>query len=145
MKYKIIEIDRRDAITLGHMPLTYRIEIKITSDKDYIELKREYFNVGYDNNEYLDNMYFNNSLDIYTNILKATFITRNFDKKYLEQKEKELIAYFYDEISNHQNILILHINDQINIMNKKIKKLEETKKCDIFLKIFRENKLKSLK
>jgi hypothetical protein len=143
MKYQIVEIDDREKYSTppSSSPLTYRIALKL--EDLFITVKREYFYYGYNTGENIDGFYFDNEVawtDSNT-ITRATFLTRNFDPKYLKQKEKELIELFYSKlVKSEEHIEKKFIEDTIKY-KKNLKKYQNYQTCDLFLKYKRKIKL----
>jgi hypothetical protein len=150
MNYKIVEIDVRDDLSKNtinfSVPLTYRIAIKIEGNAE-LTLSREYFYYGYNDGEKIDGFYFNSELSWSTTlaITRATFLTRNFDSKYLKQKEQELIELFYNKLIKSENKLKIELYNQNKILGERIEEYQELQKNNLFIKIIRKQKLESLK
>lgn len=147
MKFKIDEIDKRNDVYYSTLstPLTYRIAIKLCENE--IILTREYFYVGYNDGESIDNFYFDNEVgwNNGTEITRCTFITRNFNEEYLKEKEEELIEIFFHKISKSINSFENKKLDAIKKYDKLKKKYEQYQNCDLFLKFQRKQKLKQIK
>lgn len=144
MKFRIEEIDRRNTEYIYSAPLTYRIAIKLYDNE--IVLTREYFYYGYNDGETIDNFYFDNEVgwNNGTEITRCTFITRNFDEKYLKEKEELLIETFYEKISKSINSFQNKKLDAIKKYDRLKEKYKQYQNCDLFLKYQRKQKLKQL-
>jgi len=140
MKYRIIEIDRSDSdksLKSFATPLTYRISI--TLENNEVVLMREYFYVGYNDGEKIDDFYYDDN-----HISRITFLTRNFDDDYLKEKEKEVIKIFYYKlIESEKSVKQEKINTNIHFDNK-IKRYQKFQKCGLFTKLKRKEKLKKI-
>lgn len=139
MKYRIVEIDKseedKNNFCTDATPLTYRVSISLENNE--IILQREFFYVGYNSGEQIDDFYIN---DI-THVIRMTYLTRNFDKKHLEEKEKMLIKKFYYELINTEKELKKELKESVKYFNKKIKRYQKYQECDLFTKIKRKEKL----
>ena len=145
MNFRIEEIDKRNTENIySSTPLTYRIAIKLYDNE--IVLTREYFYYGYNDGEIIDNFYFNNEVgwNNGTEITRCTFITRNFDEKYLKEKEELLIETFYEKISKSINSFQNKKLDAIKKYDRLKEKYKQYQNCDLFLKYQRKQKLKQL-
>lgn len=142
MKFNIEE--SRDTDSFKNMPISYRVSLKII--KNTVVLKREYFRVGFNSGEQYDNFYFDNEWSGKQNepLERCTFITKRIDdKKYLMEKEKDLIKLFYEKCTKSRDLLknqliqkTKNLNDSINNYNDILDYFEYTQ---------RDKKLKKIK
>jgi len=148
MKFRIQEIDLREkdkSWNSKSTPLTYRISIKLNDTE--IVLAREYFYVGYNDGEDIDDFYFDNEFGNYEfgNFTRATFLTRNFDSEYLKIKENELIKKFYKRLIKNEKYLKNELISKTEAIKHDIKLYQNYQNCDLFLKLKRKEKLNSIK
>lgn len=157
MKFRIEEIDKSQSDVYFNSkttPLTYRVAITIEvgirvgnpTNEDEIVLTREYFYVGYNDGESVDNFYFDTDVR-WTKIIgvkRGTFLTRNFNHEYLKQKEEELIQLFYDRLIKSEKDYIKKRKEVTQEIDEKIQNYQKYQKCDLFLKIQRKEKLKKI-
>lgn len=124
-------------------PLTYRVSIRL--NEDHILLKREYFFVGYLSGESPDEFYFNDEDNWYSSYITYTsFITRNFDTKYLKDKENELINKFFDKLNITKEKIKEDKKEKIEYFNNRIKFYNECLDNDVFIKLKRKLKIKEI-
>ena len=151
---KIVEIDKSETdknFNTISTPLSYRVSIKISYGSndvnDRLQLKREYFYVGYNDGEVEDGFYFDNKTT-WSNIIgvtRATFYTRKLDdKNYLIQKEKELIKLFYEELIKSEEGYKQELKEQTEDLNRAISLYQEYQMDEAFIKILRKNKLNEI-
>jgi hypothetical protein len=141
---KLIVKETNDTKAFRDMPISYRVSLEI--NRDIVTLEREYFRCGFNDGEQYDDFYFDNEWSGRQGrpLYRCTFITKRIDdKKYLMEKEQEMIKLFYDKCAkskkNLQKELILktkELNDNINNYDDILNYLEYTQ---------RGKKLKKLK
>jgi len=147
---KIVEIDKSiedKSFDSRSTPLTYRIAIKLDYSEKDLTLTREYFYVGYNDGESVDKFYFDNQVPWarVIGITRATFLTRNFDKDYLKEKEKELIENFYEQLIKSEENYKKELKEKTKELKITIKNYKKYQNDDAFLKIKRKQKLKNIK
>ena len=116
MKVEIVEVsDTRDFM---NMPISYRVEIKVY--RDTITIKRQYFRVGFSDGEQYDDFYFDNDWcgRQSSPVSRCTFITKKIeDKKYLQQKENELIEKFYRKCIKSKELIKKELREVTKKLN----------------------------
>lgn len=96
-------------------PLRYRMSLSFYDD---IVLKREYFKVGFLDGE--ENDKFHSHLE--KSVKYISFITQNFDEKYLQEKENELFKNAYEYILKSKKNWKKYITEQIKLEQDEQKK-----------------------
>jgi len=127
-------------------PLRYRVSL---SFYDNIVLKREYFRVGFLAGEEDDKFYIDLEINKYSSpnqksTTHISFITRNFDKKYLQEKENELFRIAYKYILKSKKNWKKYIKEKIKEEKQEQKKLNVILNSNKFIKLQREEKLEKI-
>lgn len=124
MELKIIEVS--NSVGFEREPLTYRISLSLYNNK--LELKREYFRVGYRGGENIEGFFFDSDKNIYRDckLTYASYLTRKHidDKDFLKKKEIELFVKFtekvqlqFSRIDREYKEFIKEYNKDINTYN----------------------------
>lgn len=135
---KLVIKETSDTGTFRDMPISYRVSLEI--DRNTVTLHREYFRVGFSDGEQYDDFYFDNEwCGRQGNPLhRCTFITKKVDdKKYLMEKEEEMIKIFYKKCTKTKIDLekklrktTKELNDSINNYDDIINYFEYTQRGD---------------
>lgn len=141
MKIKIVETD--DRRPFENMPPCYRVSLWVGSGE--IELKREYFRLGFYDGEDFDKFYFNDKNCNEGNpMTQGTFLTKKVDdKEYLRQKEEELIMKFHKKCYKAKKILEKQLREQTRELVSEIKNYDNIIKHYSYLD--RGDKIRKLK
>jgi hypothetical protein len=142
MKLEIKETN--DTGTFRSMPISYRVSLGI--NRGAVILKREYFRAGFSDGEQFDDFYFDNEwCGRQSNPLnRCTFITRKIDdKKYLMEKETEMINLFYEKCAKSKKNLERELRKTTKELNDNINNFEDI--LNYFEYTQRGKKLKKLK
>lgn len=133
-----------DTNSFRDMPISYRVSLVI--DRNTVTLHREYFRVGFSDGEQYDDFYFDNEwCGRQGNPLhRCTFITKKIDdKKYLMEKEEEMIKLFYKKCTKTKLHLEKKLKETTKELNNSINNYDDI--LNYFEYTQRGEKLKKLK
>lgn len=125
MKFKTELIEfKSDDTYYRDRELSYRLKLVIENDE--LILIKEYFKIGYNDNEKWDKFWIYNSN---TELVWVSIITRRFnDVVYMKELETKIFELFYDESYKLSTQMQKDIISYTNRMNKHIKKQQEVTK-----------------
>lgn len=118
---KLIIRETSDTKPFMDMPVSYRVSLKV--DRGTVTLERQYFRCGFSDGEQYDDFYFDNEWcgRQGSPLYRCTFITKRIDdKKYLMEKENELIRLFYDRCEKSKKNLEKELKKKTKELNDNI-------------------------